>query len=290
MHCAAGFDAILNERMQAGGRGVGLPACESGRCPFRPPAPLSQSMPCPELPCLQRLPRARPGRSRPLQPSQPVDRERIEPSHAAIYAATTRRFDNCPARGPAASPRRWRRSSAWSQTTSPETRRREASAYPGTRCQPSLRSDSRSSNTGTRWHEPPTPCHPRSVDIETPPATAIERGTRDSLLRSRIAPRTLEASAGNLPFGDHTTCGGYLSQVHTQFGKYQAGAHAISPNAARNRLSARHLPARFRKNAEAQDLSFDEVKPSTSDLRHGRDASHFEIFYTGFRSFLKEEV
>ena len=141
-------------------------------------------------------------------------RDRIEPSRAAICAATTRRSDNYPVRGPAASPVRWHRSSGWSHTTSPETRWREASGCPGTRCQPSPRSDSRSSNTGTRWHEPPTPCHIRNVDTETPPATATERGTCDSLLRSRTGPRTVAESADSLPLGDYTTGRGYLSQVH----------------------------------------------------------------------------
>src|ERR1019366_5916982 len=150
-------------------RGVGCPACEFDRCPFRPPAPLSQSKPCPELPCLQRLPRQLPGRSRPPQPGHPADRDGIEPSRAATCAATTRRFDNCQARGPAASPGRWRRSSGWSQTTSPETRRRGASAYPEIRCPPSPTSDSCTSNTGTRWHAPATPYHFRNVDTETPP-------------------------------------------------------------------------------------------------------------------------
>src|SRR5579864_1039655 len=218
MHGAAGLDAIFNDK--DGGwrqRGVGLPACEFDLCPFRPLAPLSLSKPCPELPCLQRLPPDRPSRSRRLPPNPPADRDRIEPLRAAICAATTRRSDNYPVREPAVTRVHWHRSSDWSQTTSPETRRREASACPGTRCQLSLRSDSCSSNTEIRWHAPPTPCHIRNVDIETHPATATERGTRDTLLRSRTEPRTVAEFAGSLPFGDHTTRGGYLSQVHTQY-------------------------------------------------------------------------
>ena len=41
----------------------------------------------------------------------PADRDRIEPSRAAICATTTKRSDNYPVQGPAASPVRWRRSS-----------------------------------------------------------------------------------------------------------------------------------------------------------------------------------
>ena len=88
--------------------------------------------------------------------------------------------------------------------------------------------DSRSSNTGTRWHEPPTPCHIRNVDTETPPATAIERGTRDNLLPSRTEPRTVAEFAGSLPSGDHATGRDYLSQVHTQFARYRVTAHKLT--------------------------------------------------------------
>jgi hypothetical protein len=47
----------------------------------------------------------------------------------------------------------------------------------------------------TPWHAPPTPFRIRNADSETPPATAIEGGTRDCLLRSRTGPRTLEEYA-----------------------------------------------------------------------------------------------
>jgi hypothetical protein len=66
-----------------------------------------------------------------------------------------------------------------------------------------------------------------------PPATAIERGNRDSLLRSRTGPRTLEESADNLPLGDHTTCSGHLSQVHTQFSANQTLLSRSAPPAGR---------------------------------------------------------
>ena len=88
---------------------------------------------------------------------------------------------------------------------------------PGTWCPPSPRLGNRSPYTAIRWHLPTTPCHLRNVGIESLPATATGRGTGGISPQSRNGPRIPAAFAGSLPFGDHTTPSGYLSQVHTQY-------------------------------------------------------------------------
>lgn len=199
MHCAAGLHAILNKRMKAGGRGALDHAHANSTNAFsvRLRRHDNQSLVL-NSPAYNTFLGTAPAGFVHLHPIRQTIAAGFEPSRAAVYAATTRRSDNCPIRGLAASPVRWRRSSGWSQTTLPGTRWREASAYPGTRCQPSRKFESRSTNTGTKWLEPATPCPLRNADTEIPPATAIEKDTRDSLLRSRTGPRTLEESAGNL--------------------------------------------------------------------------------------------
>src|SRR5215831_9426671 len=60
-----------------------------------------------------------------------------------------------------------------------------------------------------------------------------------------------------LHFGDHTTCWGYLSQVHTQFRRYRAGNGGATPNADSRALP--HNQSRFlgtRSVCRRQSASF----------------------------------
>ncbi len=99
-------------------------------------------------------PQDRRGRSRPLRPFPTVGRDPVGPWPDGVCEAKTMPSCSCPNPGHAAIPTRWLRSSGKSPTTSPETTRSAAGAYPERSSRPLRRSCRHTPHIGTaplRW-------------------------------------------------------------------------------------------------------------------------------------------